>query len=330
MLEPLLSICIPTYNRAELLSYSLAQMIIETTKFKDKIEIIISDNNSTDNTKAIVNKFKENNKILKYYKNDENIGFNYNIFKIIDKYATGKFCWIIGDDDFIYNNSISSLISVLQNQENIDFIYTNYDLIEIEKNRNIFFKDKIFNRLSNFDNPIGYSCSFDDILTKEFRSSNILLTFISTTIFRKNLITSLEKTEIKKESWTNFQSLFPHSYFYAKIMKGRHSYFFETPLIFASIHEKSWDDKLPLLYLKFIPELFDFYTRNGYSREILKKTHESIVLSTITFLFRQNNSGKLNSFQLKINFLKHNFLSAYFYKAIYLVAVKKMKLVLIN
>lgn len=324
MFQPLLSICIPTYNRAELLSYALNQMIKETANFQDKLEIVISDNHSTDDTENVVSKFKESCSILRYYKNNENIGFNFNIFRIIDQYAKGKYCWIIGDDDFIYDNSISKLISVLQDSEDVDFLYTNFDLKEIETIRAVFSNNKNLSRPINADNPTGYICSFDEILSKEYRPNNLLLTYISSTIFRTDLLKKTNKTLINKESLSNFQSLFPHSYFYSYLMKGRISYFFESPLVVATVHEKSWDDKLPILHLKFLPELFDFYIKNNYSSAILEKTYESIIKSAIPFLFRRIVKTSYAS-HVKINFAHKYFTSIYFYKVLFMIMLRKFK-----
>lgn len=60
--QPLLSICIPTYNRSTYLEEALCN-IINDTSFSDDIEIIISDNASTDNTQEIVSKY------IKHYSN---------------------------------------------------------------------------------------------------------------------------------------------------------------------------------------------------------------------------------------------------------------------
>ena len=327
MQKPLLSICIPTFNRAELLSYSLTQILKVILNFQVEIEIIVSDNNSTDNTKEIVADLKNNHPNLIYFKNTENIGFNYNILKIIDHYANGEFCWIIGDDDFIYNHSISKLLKILKGFDKIDFVYTNYDLKDIDEIRRIFDNKGELNRNYNINSPNGYFCKFDEIIAKEYRSSNMLLTFISTTIFRTSMLRNTDKTLINKESWFDFKSLFPHSYLYSVLMQGRNSYFFETPLIFAAVHEKSWDDKLPLLYLKYIPELFEFYKVNKYSNKTLERTYEKIIISAIPFLIQNNvNITIYNS--LKYSFIKKYFTRYDFYRTLYYIAIRKLKSVI--
>ena len=63
MNRPLLSITIPTWNRAPILEIALSQLLPQLIEFKDSIELIISDNCSTDNTSEVINKFK-----LKFFK----------------------------------------------------------------------------------------------------------------------------------------------------------------------------------------------------------------------------------------------------------------------
>ena len=52
-MNKLLSICIPTYNRAQFLPALLESIITQINGHEDKVEIIVSDNASTDNTKQI-------------------------------------------------------------------------------------------------------------------------------------------------------------------------------------------------------------------------------------------------------------------------------------
>lgn len=72
--QPLLSICIPTYNRAEILQKNLI-LLLQHKNFDENVEIIISDNASTDNTPTIVNNIiKSHPKAnIRYSRNKENI-----------------------------------------------------------------------------------------------------------------------------------------------------------------------------------------------------------------------------------------------------------------
>jgi glycosyltransferase involved in cell wall biosynthesis len=111
MKQPLLSICIPTHNRAKFLSIGLKRITeqLKDKKFKEQVEIIISDNNSTDNTMTTVYEYSKQYNFIRYFKNDKNIGINKNILKA-SKYAQGKYLWLLSDDDFILPEALKLII----------------------------------------------------------------------------------------------------------------------------------------------------------------------------------------------------------------------------
>lgn len=95
--EILLSICIPTYNRAEWVS----GLVLECLKINsDKIEIIVIDNCSPDNTQALLNEIKDPR--FYYYRNSINTGFG-NIGSCVNK-GRGKFCLLLRDKDRVIPN----------------------------------------------------------------------------------------------------------------------------------------------------------------------------------------------------------------------------------
>lgn len=96
--RPILSICIPTYNRAQFLKRTV-ESITNTKVFQEtnKVEIVISDNCSTDNTEEICREFKDKwgEKIV-YVKQETPLFPDVNMFKPID-YASGIFCKLNND-----------------------------------------------------------------------------------------------------------------------------------------------------------------------------------------------------------------------------------------
>ena len=73
MQRPLLSLCIPTYNRSFYLEKSLASIVKQKEFLEGKVEIVVSDNASTDETQATVLSFGEKYENVRYYRNEENI-----------------------------------------------------------------------------------------------------------------------------------------------------------------------------------------------------------------------------------------------------------------
>ena len=71
MEDILLSICIPTYNRADI----VYECVKECLKISgDDIEVVVNDNCSTDDTKGKLEKIVD--KRFRYYRNNENIGYS--------------------------------------------------------------------------------------------------------------------------------------------------------------------------------------------------------------------------------------------------------------
>lgn len=73
MQRPLLSLCIPTYNRSFYLEKSLASIVKQKEFLEGKVEIVVSDNASTDETQATVLSFCEKYENVHYYRNEENV-----------------------------------------------------------------------------------------------------------------------------------------------------------------------------------------------------------------------------------------------------------------
>lgn len=73
MKQPLLSICIPTYNRSKYLKKSIESIISQKEFLEHMVEIIISDNASEDDTKTVATFFAQKYDNILYFRNDENV-----------------------------------------------------------------------------------------------------------------------------------------------------------------------------------------------------------------------------------------------------------------
>jgi len=115
----LLTIAIPTYNRATPLKRLLDNIESQASEFKDKVEICISNNGSTDNTREVVLNFKEKypDYLIKYSENEKNLGFDRNILKVVSM-AEGEFVWPLADDELIVKNGLEEVIGfIIENKD---------------------------------------------------------------------------------------------------------------------------------------------------------------------------------------------------------------------
>lgn len=115
-MEKILSLCYPTYNRGWCLTEQIERLKCLPFEINEKIEIIISDNCSTDNTREIVEKAIKDGFSCSYYRNSENLGMDGNFVSCFRK-AKGKYVWLLGDDDIIIIDSLIRILKILENGE---------------------------------------------------------------------------------------------------------------------------------------------------------------------------------------------------------------------
>ena len=111
----ILSICIPTYNRAKYLDKTIFS-IINQKRFKDKndVEIVISDNCSTDNTKEVSLKYSSiYPEKIRYFRNLNNIHAA-NVEKALS-YGNGTYLKLNNDTLSHLDNSLDYLINLISN-----------------------------------------------------------------------------------------------------------------------------------------------------------------------------------------------------------------------
>ena len=115
-MTPLLSICIPTYNRAEILDECL-RLLVSNKGFSDEVEVIISDNCSEDNTQEISLKYVNAYPHVRYYRNEENIGGERNFLKVLS-YANGLYIKLHNDYSAFTEDGLSNLINKIKSVSN--------------------------------------------------------------------------------------------------------------------------------------------------------------------------------------------------------------------
>ena len=108
--NPLLSIVIPTFNRAELLDYCLGIHI--PLARVNNIQIFIFDNSSPDATETVVKKRIEEYPLIHYYHHETNLGPDKN-FEFALKYPTTDYIWLLGDSYQMPTNGIDYLLNLI-------------------------------------------------------------------------------------------------------------------------------------------------------------------------------------------------------------------------
>lgn len=114
---PLLTVAIPTYNRAAYLAENLAQLRSELTGVSPGlVELVVSDNCSTDGTEAVVLEATASGLPIRYVRNAKNVGWALNFAQAFDV-ATGKYVLLLGDDDLFVDGALRLLLDRIGTRE---------------------------------------------------------------------------------------------------------------------------------------------------------------------------------------------------------------------
>lgn len=122
MKKPVLSLCFPTYNRGWCMKEQLERLMTCPREILDKIEILISDNCSTDDTQQIVENAIAKGFICKYMRNEINLGPDSNFVSCF-RNAQGRYVWLLGDDDTIIIDSLIQIVNLLDVPEEYGLLH---------------------------------------------------------------------------------------------------------------------------------------------------------------------------------------------------------------
>lgn len=109
-MQPLLSICIPTYNRCRYLPETLDSILAQSTP---EVEIVISDNASTDETRSVLTEYAAKHSNILYSCASTNQGPDANFIRVVSL-AKGTYCWLLSDDDTVKPGAIATLLQEIK------------------------------------------------------------------------------------------------------------------------------------------------------------------------------------------------------------------------
>jgi len=109
--QPLLSICILTYNRAALLAEALDSLLPQVSG-DERVEILISDNASPDHTPAVAHAYRACYPQVRYHRNAQNEEFDGNIVACVEQ-AQGEYVAFFSDDDLAPPGTFTAVLDAL-------------------------------------------------------------------------------------------------------------------------------------------------------------------------------------------------------------------------
>lgn len=216
--KPLLSLCIPTFNRLEILDKTLESIYsdLEGVSLED-FEVVVSDNEPHQSSKSIVAKFEYNN--LHYYPASCE-GFLNSYFVL--KQGNGLFLKLHNNYTMLRKGTLKSMIDEIKNYENTKpaLFYTD-GMKQVGKIKTFKTFDSFLNDLSYFSSwSTGFgiwkedfdSCSDDIEINKYFPQTTLLLTQVNKSEYIINDKLLFENQNIPKKGGYNIFKVFSVDY----------------------------------------------------------------------------------------------------------------------
>lgn len=111
---PLLTIAIPTWNRARFLTQLLRVLQEQrATLPPDAIELLVCDNHAEDDTPQIIAAWQRPGLPIRHVRHAENLGSDRNV-AACHNLARGRYVWILGDDDLPLDGVLGRLLALLR------------------------------------------------------------------------------------------------------------------------------------------------------------------------------------------------------------------------
>jgi glycosyltransferase involved in cell wall biosynthesis len=216
--SPLVSVLVPTYNYGRFLDEAIQSVLAQTYQ---NFELIIVDNNSTDNTAAVVQKYLADPRIS-YHRNGRNLGLVGNWNKCVE-YAKGEFIKFLMADDKFKPGLLSEFVDVMFRYPNVSLVTSNSEM----------FGARSKPRISNF---IGLQSGREMIVRCLRQGSGNLIGEPTTVMFRKK---DLDRVGAFKSDFTCLVDL----NMWLRLLDCGDAYFIAKNLSYFRVHNDQYSAK---------------------------------------------------------------------------------------
>lgn len=122
--QPLVTVCIPTFNRPEMLRASLQSVLWQSLR---DIEVIVSDNASSTDTEAVVASFGDDR--VRIDRLDDNIGLHGNLSRCLSL-GTGRYRVVLPDDDLMLPGNLQAKAAFFEAHPSVGLMHSAFRFID--------------------------------------------------------------------------------------------------------------------------------------------------------------------------------------------------------
>lgn len=263
--RPLLSIGIPTFNRATRLRVALEALLPQTKSCNEQVEVLVSDNASTDDTALVIEDFSRKFSI-RSSRNQNNLGPVSNMIHLATKMACGEYVWILGDDDLVAPDAVQRVLDTIRAHQNLDVFYLNFRVARYPTH----WPDHAYGGYSgpyestaNTDQSLHVQPRWEELV----RPENWMATQVYCHVVRKKMWDEYWSDRVPGPTYSHARWTWPHSFMIAESMVGKNCIYVGDPVLTVFEGGQSWKNETARVVLLRIPELLAFYSHIGVPQD---------------------------------------------------------------
>ncbi|MDA0268212.1 MAG: glycosyltransferase family 2 protein [Cyanobacteria bacterium] len=229
---PKVSVCIPTYNRAELLNQAIQSVLDQ--RFED-FELIICDDGSQDGTPTMMASLADPR--IHYLRHPANIGKSNNMISGF-RAAQGDYFIKFDDDDRLTPDFLADTVAVLEAHPEVDFVSTDHWVINPQSQRDLVLTDANSARWGRTELPAGV---VQDLLPTVFVRQCLQ---VGATLFRRSVLEAVNYMR------PNLQNCEDNDLFVRLAMAGKQAYYLPDRLMEYRFHPEQQGIGRAIPYLR--------------------------------------------------------------------------------
>lgn len=262
----------------------MATVLPQAACFASQVEVVVSDNASTDATSAVLSKYAEGY-AFRTHRNPQNIGLLGNITLAAGSLATAEYVWLLGDDDLLVQGAIAKVVEMLEAASRLGI-----DLVAL----NVGYFPHTRRPLAR--DAVG---GIDDVPSSQLRQAGdegffaferLLegpcadFTAMYAAIVSRRLWVAEFPRPIEGEAFTGVRNTYPHALLIAQHLPGKRAGVIAAPLVCnyeMPAEQFSWSKFHALTVVLHATALLKLFESNGVPREVLRPY----------YLYQLNNRG---------------------------------------
>ena len=127
----ILTVLIPTYNRAELVRSLVAALLKQATALSGDFEIVISDNGSNDQTAEMAKELCALHPLVRYHRHEKHFPTGEQNLLSAIPFCRGDFIWSLSDDDMPTDRAVSRVVEYIK-ADDFDFLLSNLSMVDVD------------------------------------------------------------------------------------------------------------------------------------------------------------------------------------------------------